>query len=284
MQSSPLDSIHRARITNHCSGDGAGSIAVGLETRTQDGVYYWDGLKRSGNKERPLVLLQLTLGGWGHFRAQGRWSRVGAGSLFSAVIPSPHRYRLPPASPDWTFFWIMLDHPEFVKRLVKKVRPLNRVWPEAQSQALRVRVEELFVGVCSGRFEDPWEREEALFRLVLALEKLGNGAAPSHPWALQLRQILAMHLANPPTIGQVSKTFHLSRTAFSHAFRRRTGKTPAAFLHQLRLSEAGKLLKVGDASVKEVAAKTGFRDPAQFAKAFRRQFGISPSAYRSWFR
>jgi len=284
MQKLQLKPLYEARIADHCSGGGAGSISVGLETRTQAGIYDWDGLKRGGDEERPILLLQMTLGGWGHFRARGRWSRMGAGSLFSAVIPSTHRYRLPSASPEWTFYWLLLDHPDFVKRLLKNLRPLNRVWPEPISSALSGRVEELFVGVCSGRFEDPWEREEAIFRLVLSLEKLASGSDPATPWALQLKRILAKHLANPLKIEQIAKTFHLSRSAFSHAFRRRTGTTPAAFLHQLRLSEAGKLLKVRDASIKEVAAATGFRDPAQFAKAFRRQFGISPSAYRSWFR
>jgi AraC-like DNA-binding protein len=33
--------------------------------------------------------------------------------------------------------------------------------------------------------------------------------------------------------------------------------------------------------VREVAHRVGYRQPAQFAKAFRRHHGVSPSAYRS---
>jgi two-component system response regulator YesN len=34
-------------------------------------------------------------------------------------------------------------------------------------------------------------------------------------------------------------------------------------------------------TVREVAHRVGYRQPAQFAKAFRRHHGSSPSAYRS---
>jgi AraC family transcriptional regulator, regulatory protein of adaptative response / methylphosphotriester-DNA alkyltransferase methyltransferase len=34
-------------------------------------------------------------------------------------------------------------------------------------------------------------------------------------------------------------------------------------------------------TVREVAHRVGYRQPAQFAKAFRRHHGTSPSAYRS---
>ena len=34
-------------------------------------------------------------------------------------------------------------------------------------------------------------------------------------------------------------------------------------------------------TVREVAHRVGYRQPAQFAKAFRRHHGVSPSTYRS---
>jgi transcriptional regulator GlxA family with amidase domain len=37
-------------------------------------------------------------------------------------------------------------------------------------------------------------------------------------------------------------------------------------------------------TVREVAAAVGYRQPAQFAKAFRRTFGVSPSEYRDGLR
>jgi AraC-like DNA-binding protein len=33
--------------------------------------------------------------------------------------------------------------------------------------------------------------------------------------------------------------------------------------------------------VRDVARRVGYRQPAQFAKAFRRHHGMSPSAYRT---
>jgi AraC-like DNA-binding protein len=41
------------------------------------------------------------------------------------------------------------------------------------------------------------------------------------------------------------------------------------------------MLRTRGTTVREVAHRVGYRQPAQFAKAFRRHHGASPSAYRS---
>jgi transcriptional regulator GlxA family with amidase domain len=43
---------------------------------------------------------------------------------------------------------------------------------------------------------------------------------------------------------------------------------------------AADLLRGGDAPVNQVASAVGYRQPAQFAKAFRRHHGTPPSSFR----
>jgi AraC-like DNA-binding protein len=47
------------------------------------------------------------------------------------------------------------------------------------------------------------------------------------------------------------------------------------------MERAAEMLLGRGLTVREVAHRVGYRQPAQFAKAFRRHHGTSPSAYRS---
>ncbi len=51
-------------------------------------------------------------------------------------------------------------------------------------------------------------------------------------------------------------------------------------LTEVRMQRAADLLAAGGLTVREVANRVGYRQPAQFAKAFRRSQGVAPSGYR----
>lgn len=61
-----------------------------------------------------------------------------------------------------------------------------------------------------------------------------------------------------------------------------TGETTfRTLLARVRLREAARMLETSIAPVRVIAARVGYRQPTQFAKAFRRQHGVTPSAYRA---
>jgi AraC family transcriptional regulator, regulatory protein of adaptative response / methylphosphotriester-DNA alkyltransferase methyltransferase len=47
------------------------------------------------------------------------------------------------------------------------------------------------------------------------------------------------------------------------------------------MEKAAELLTGRGLTVREVAHRVGYRQPAQFAKAFRRHLGVAPSDYRA---
>src|SRR3954462_4919193 len=49
----------------------------------------------------------------------------------------------------------------------------------------------------------------------------------------------------------------------------------------VRMEKAALLLRTHTLTVREVARRVGYRQPAQFAKAFRRHHGVAPSDFRS---
>jgi len=64
------------------------------------------------------------------------------------------------------------------------------------------------------------------------------------------------------------------------SFRKESGITPMDYLRRYRIRQARALLEAGDKSITEVALEVGFSGSNYFARVFRREVGVSPSAYR----
>lgn len=69
--------------------------------------------------------------------------------------------------------------------------------------------------------------------------------------------------------------FHAHRT-----LRRMLGETPKQFTLRLRVDRAAAMLLASRSSILEIALECGFESHEAFCRAFRRRFGMSPSAYR----
>ena len=59
-----------------------------------------------------------------------------------------------------------------------------------------------------------------------------------------------------------------------------TGLTPVAYILQVRLNYARRLISNEDTSLTLIAAKCGFQNLSHFSKAFKQQFGVSPTQFR----
>ena len=58
-----------------------------------------------------------------------------------------------------------------------------------------------------------------------------------------------------------------------------TGKSPLDFIKSIRLQQAAQLLEKSQLNVSEVAYKVGFNNPKYFAKCFKEEYKMLPSAY-----
>ena len=68
--------------------------------------------------------------------------------------------------------------------------------------------------------------------------------------------------------------------AFAERFTQLVGVSPMAHLFRWRMSSAAEQLRDGGLSVAEVAVRSGYESEAAFSKAFKRQFGVPPGAFR----
>lgn len=91
---------------------------------------------------------------------------------------------------------------------------------------------------------------------------------------------LRANLGESISVGEMASQAHMCESAFHPYFRRHLGRTPMDYLKFLRLNEAAQRLNTPDVPVRQVADAVGFRNPFHFSREFKRQFGLSPQAYR----
>lgn len=96
------------------------------------------------------------------------------------------------------------------------------------------------------------------------------------------RALALMHgdLATPWTVDTLGRTVGLSRTAFVDRFTRLVGLPPIRYLGQARLAAARLLLRETGLTASEIGYRVGFQAPVAFNRAFKREYGSPPAAWR----
>ena len=69
-----------------------------------------------------------------------------------------------------------------------------------------------------------------------------------------------------------------SLATFKRDFRKISDLTPEKWLIRKRLEVAYARIKEGGCRVADVYAEVGFKNPSHFSTAFKRRYGVSPSA------
>jgi AraC-like DNA-binding protein len=79
-----------------------------------------------------------------------------------------------------------------------------------------------------------------------------------------------------PSIEALSKTAMMSSTKLKSRFKQIYGMKLYEFYNRHRLEQAKEMLKTGNYSVKQVGVNIGFSNLSNFAKAFKKEFGLLP--------
>jgi AraC-like DNA-binding protein len=141
----------------------------------------------------------------------------------------------------------------------------------------------------------PPELDSALWRMYqesrsldLAVEAFAclHGQAPVRPAAAlrrrervrmeQVRDLLDSGQADAMTLEQIARHACVSVNTLQRHFRAAWGKTVFAYLRDARLARARLALERDAVSVAQAAWIAGYSSPANFATAFRQQYGMSP--------
>ncbi|QHE85225.1 GlxA family transcriptional regulator [Hydrogenophaga sp. BPS33] len=125
--------------------------------------------------------------------------------------------------------------------------------------------------------------------LALPLLRAGDQAQLSDTLQAQsvarhrLRDLMAwigLHPGESLSVGALAERAHMSERQFARAFAAEAGTTPARFVEQARVATAARLLRETQWTQEKIASHSGFRSLDAFARAFRREHGVTPRIYR----
>src|SRR5262249_37604179 len=101
------------------------------------------------------------------------------------------------------------------------------------------------------------------------------------------RQAVSRYVAELPhrffeatDLDQTAAELGMSRRRFTHLFREATGASWSHYLTRLRIEYARQLLRETRRGIASVAFECGFEDLSSFYRAFKRQAGVPPNAWR----
>ena len=95
-----------------------------------------------------------------------------------------------------------------------------------------------------------------------------------------LTRYLQEHLAEDVSLSVLAEEFHLSAQYISQLFKSEIGVNFLAYLTNIRMEQAKKLLLSSSLSIAEVSEQSGYADYRVFTKVFKKNEGITPSQYR----
>lgn len=123
---------------------------------------------------------------------------------------------------------------------------------------------------------------EALRRYAQGLPPDGKGWLAATRDAQFGRALALMH-ADPGrawTVDELASRVALSRSALAERFASLVGEPPIQYLTRWRLALAAQSLRTGHESIGQIAARCGYETEAAFSRAFKREFGAPPAAWR----
>lgn len=99
----------------------------------------------------------------------------------------------------------------------------------------------------------------------------------------QVGRALALMHSKPGrdwTVDELARHAALSRSSLAERFATLVGESPIHYLTRLRLATAAHALRSEGGSVGRIAQRIGYESEAAFSRAFKREFGMSPSSWR----
>jgi AraC-like DNA-binding protein len=227
----------------------------------------------------------LILRGRGEYRRFGRQWTVQAPCV---VLQWPGEHvEYGPLAPDgtWDELYLMYDGTQRAAFEAQRLAdPGEPVWPILNLPAVEARIAELLSVAASPAPMHVADRVDRLCELLILETHLqppepADGSDPAVV-VRRMERELASHLDQDIDLDELAARYGMSLSTFRRRWAEVINVPPARYRLQVRLREAGRLLRETARPVYEVARTVGFPDELYFSRRFHRELKLSPRAYR----
>lgn len=120
----------------------------------------------------------------------------------------------------------------------------------------------------------------AVFLEILAVLKKTNDRTVKNAVVLKVVSMVAENIQKPFSLDDVASRCGYSKNHVINVFKKETGKTPYAYITELKLRMAKQMLLNSDDSLSQIGVECGFGDYINFYKSFVKVYGESPLAWK----
>lgn len=120
-------------------------------------------------------------------------------------------------------------------------------------------------------------------KLVSLLAAVGRSHIKDKPCCRQLHrslQYIHSNISDTLSVSDLAAMEHLSESRYRALFAAATGRSPTRYIAELRTNLARQLLRDTSMSIRQIAEAAGYPDTHYFSRVFRKNFSMTPSAYR----
>ena len=136
-----------------------------------------------------------------------------------------------------------------------------------------------------GELRDAAAKAISLLQITAAGAGPGGSASTVSPrqsgMVQRAAELLKERHASSITLDELCGELAVSKNYFCYLFKKETGKRVWEYLTEVRMQEAGKLLRETDLMSFEVAYRVGYENASYFAKTFKRFHKQTPNEYRA---
>lgn len=227
---------------------------------------------------RNNYIIHYIYSGKGSFCVNGREYELHAGQLF-LICPDILTFYKADSKEPWMYRWIEFNG-SFAGTLLKSAA-LNAKEPVLNDREGTPIGNALLDIVHGGSMS--FELLMCKFwNFIYALTD-GSSSSQQNPSGEYIRQAEAyikMNIYKKVTVNDVAAYVGIDRSYLSRLFQKHRDMSPQQFIISLKLNMASQYLRNQNISVAEAAQSVGYSDPHVFAKAFKKQFSLSPGAWQ----
>lgn len=219
--------------------------------------------------------------------------RVGKGEC--VFIPRDHHitmYKRPCEGERYCGIFMMFTR-RFLREMYGKAefRKVSAATPKLAAEVAKlpktVELASLFASM-TPYFDPEVKPKEDLMNLklqegLLALLHIDERFAPTlfdfnEPWKIDIMEFMNENYMYEFSMEELAHYTGRSLATFKRDFKKISDLTPEKWLIRKRLEAAYAMMKNGGKKVVDVYAEVGFKNPSHFSTAFKRQYGVSPTA------
>ncbi len=219
--------------------------------------------------------------------------RVGKGEC--VFIPRDHHitmYKRPCEGERYCGIFMMFTR-RFLREMYGKseFRKVSAATPKLAAEVAKlpktVELASLFASM-TPYFDPEVKPKEDLMNLklqegLLALLHIDERFAPTlfdfnEPWKIDIMEFMNENYMYEFSMEELAHYTGRSLATFKRDFKKISDLTPEKWLIRKRLEAAYAMMKNGGKKVVDVYAEVGFKNPSHFSTAFKKQYGVSPTA------